>query len=68
MDNEPFDLSNFRIPEIAKGTVIPPYVYKEMAEHEREERRYKVATGISIASLAVSVLSLVVAVIALTAR
>lgn len=68
MGHEFFDVGNFKIPEIAKGTVIPPSVYREIAEREREERRYKVATGISLASLAVSVLSLIVAVIALAAR
>ncbi|WP_290095402.1 hypothetical protein [Bacteroides acidifaciens] len=37
--NKFYDSKNFKIPEMAKGTVVPPYVYRKMQEEEERKQQ-----------------------------
>lgn len=63
MDFKNVDFSNFKIPDIAQGKIIPPCVLKKITEDEKRKEQRKVDLTISVSALILAAIGILITII-----
>lgn len=63
MDFKNVDLSNFKIPDIAQGKIIPPGILKQIAKEEKKISQRKFDVSLNAISLILSIIAILVSII-----